>query len=178
MLFRGLGADNPAAGCYRDIGTSTDRNMRPEPTQSTSGGPPNRETAEYYVLGDDHLGASVARGLQTAGHPVSLIDETHDPEEIPGSRGDPGDVRVLDDAGVSDDATVVVTTREDGRNLLIAQLVRAHFDVSDVLVLVNSPSRHDLVAAAGHEPVCATTVLSEALLERVVQRSREPGGSA
>jgi trk system potassium uptake protein TrkA len=119
---------------------------------------------DYYVLGGEHIGESIARDLQSDVHSVNLIDETHDPGEIPGLRGNPADIEVLKDAGLSDGSTVVVATPEDSQNLLIAQLVRTHFEVSDVLVFVNAPARFDIVADAGHEPVCVTTAVSDALV--------------
>jgi trk system potassium uptake protein TrkA len=120
-----------------------------------------------YVLGGGRLGVAVARRLRTDGHEVELIDESNDPSEIPGRRGDPADVRVLEEAGVSDTSTVVVATRSDRRNFLIAQLVRANFDAARVVVLANTPDRYELIASAGHDPVCATSVLTDELAENV-----------
>ena len=58
-----------------------------------------------------------------------------------------------------------MATGSDSRNLLVAQLVRARFDVSDVVVLAHQPDRVGLFEAAGHDPVCATDALSAALVE-------------
>lgn len=121
--------------------------------------------AEFYVLGGERLGAAIARRLRADGHSATLVDETHDHAELPGRRGDPGALPVLEDAGVGEASTVIVATPCDARNLLVAQLVRAHFDVDEILVLVNAPDRYDLVAEAGHEPVCATTALTESVLD-------------
>ena len=105
--------------------------------------------AEYVVLGGGHVGASVARSIRASGHTVTFVDETHDPDDLPGVRGDP---------------TVVVAMPRDRRSLLVAGLVRANFGVADVRVLVRTPERCDLVADAGHEPICATTELSDAVV--------------
>lgn len=133
-----------------------------KPDRSTGG----TETA-YYVLGGGHVGVAVARRLRDAGHAVCLVDEDYDHHDIPGYRGDPADVRVLEEAGLTDTSKVIAAAQADRRNLLVAGLVRAHFDVPRVLVLANSPSRATLFEGAGHEPVCATTVLSDALVENV-----------
>ncbi|ELZ92651.1 NAD-binding protein [Haloferax sulfurifontis] len=117
----------------------------------------------YYVLGGRHLGSAIARHLQAAGRAVYVIDEFHERSEIDGVRGDPADVRTLEAAGVAAASTVVVATASDSRNLLIAQLVRARFDVERVVVLVNTPDRFEMFADAGHKPVCATSVLSGTL---------------
>jgi trk system potassium uptake protein TrkA len=123
--------------------------------------------SECYVLGGKGVGQSVARTLRAQGRTVSVIDESHHESTIPGERGDPTDVGVLEDAGVPDASTVVVATPRDSRNLLIAQLVRTHFGISDILVLVNDPDRCDLVAQAGHDPICAGTVVSDAIVDSV-----------
>lgn len=175
IAIRRIGASTTLPlGNHILMGISTDNNLRRKPLRTLGDDPPDSATeSQCYVLGGTHLGVLVAERLQTAGRPVSLIDETHDPAEIPGVRGDPGDVRVLDDAGVTDAAMVVVATRDDGRNLLIAQLVRTTFGVSDVHVLVNRPDRTEVIAAAGHDPVCATTVLADAVRDRVHQQRHE-----
>ena len=126
-------------------------------------GGPSDELA-VLVLGGEHLGESIVRRLQADGHSVGLVDEGHDSEVVPTNAGDPGDVRVLAEAGAADASVVVVATPRDSRNLLIAQLVRAHFGATDVFVLVNDPDRSDIVADVGHEPVCATTALSKAVV--------------
>jgi trk system potassium uptake protein TrkA len=126
----------------------------------------------YVVLGGGHVGAEVARRLRAAGHTVTVVDEMHDPADQSGVRGDPTDRRTLERAGITDATTVVVAMLDDGRSLLVAGLVRAHFGVSDVRVLVQSPDRCPLVADAGHEPICATTALSDAVVADL-ERLRE-----
>ena len=125
------------------------------------------ETNAYYVLGGEHLGSAVADRLRADGHSVCVVDESHDRSHVPGVRGDPSDVRALEAADVGSATTAVVCTGSDRRNLLVAQLVRAHFDVETVVVLANDPDRIDLFTEAGHAPVCATSVLSDALLEAI-----------
>ena len=131
--------------------------------------------AEYVVLGGGQLGASIVGRLRAAGHAARLVDGNQDTTDVPGVTGDPSDRRVLEEAGLSADATVVVATPRDRRNLLIAQIVRTQFEVDDVLVLVNAPDRQELVAETGHEPLCVTRVLSEAVSERLgdVSTNRE-----
>lgn len=132
----------------------------------------------YFVLGGGQVGASTARRLLAAGHDVSLIDPAVRPDDVPGTLGDPADVGVLEAAGVTDAAAVVVATGEDERNLLIAQLVRAHFDVAGILVRVNLPDRYDLVEEAGHVPVCVTSVLADTLVDGLERTTEEAGQRA
>jgi trk system potassium uptake protein TrkA len=123
--------------------------------------------ADHYVLGGGRVGSAVARRLRTDGHAVGVVDESYLPAELPGFRSDPTDVETLEEAGLSNATTVVVATRSDARNLLVAQLVRARFDVPRIVVLTNDPERLTAVAEAGHDPVCATAALSEALVDSV-----------
>jgi len=128
--------------------------------------PPGEETGiTYCVLGGGHLGAAIVRRLREDGHTVVLVDESNELSETPVLRGDPTDVRVLEEAEVAAASTVIVATESDSRNLLIAQLVRVHFDVPEIVVVANVPERLDLIAEAGHEPVCATSALSDVVVD-------------
>jgi len=128
---------------------------------------------DYYVLGGSHLGIEVARRLSAAGHTVSVVGIDADVADVPSLEGDPTLVDVLSDAGVTETSTVVVATPDDGRNLLVAQLVRTRFDVANVFVVVHTPDRSGLVADAGHEPICATTVLADGVVADVRSQLRE-----
>ncbi|MFC6737438.1 NAD-binding protein, partial [Halolamina salina] len=77
------------------------------------------------------------------------------------------DSAALREAGIPAASTVVVATRSDRRNLLLAQSIRVRFDTPRVIVLVNSPDRVDPFADAGHEVVCATSAVSTAVSEHV-----------
>ena len=146
---------------------TTDRQPMNQHQPSADDQPDRADERVCYVLGGGHLGTAVARRLRSEGHTVSLVDNLTDPAETPGVRGDPADPRLLVEAGVGEASTVVVATRSDRRNLLIAQLVSAHFDVPEVVVLANAPDRFEAFTEAGHDPVCATAVLSDALAENV-----------
>lgn len=151
--------------CVATIHQQQLKAMKLKPNLSTRSEPPHGVVeAEYYVLDGGQVGEAVAKRLSAEGYTTALVDESYNPSELPGRAGDPTDVRTLKEVGLSDESTIVVASQLDGRNLLIAQLVSANFDVSRVMVLANAPERYDLLAEAGHEPVCATTALSEALV--------------
>ncbi len=109
------------------------------------------------------MGETIAKRLDASGYAVLIVDPSYDTAEIPGIQGDPTDPAVLDEAGLSKDTTAIVATRSDRRNLLIAQLVRAHFS-SRVVVLANNPDRTTAIADAGHEPICVTTACSDRIV--------------
>jgi len=125
------------------------------------------EGTTYYLLGGEHVGAEMAAGLGEGGHTVRVVGESFDPAGDVESNESPTNVRALAEAGLGAASAVVVATGSDARNLLVAQLVRSHFEVPRIVVLVNDPRRFEVLEDAGHEPVCATAALSAALLERL-----------
>lgn len=132
--------------------------------EKTNGKLDAREGAEYYVLGGGALGATVAETIRDAGYTVELVDEAADGSD---HRGDPTSLHVLGQTAMDDASTVVVATRDDAKNFLVAQLVRAHFDVGRTLVLSNHPTRRTPLADAGHEPVCVSTALAETIRDHL-----------
>lgn len=149
-----------------EISPDINHHMTSNPTAVDSR-TPECETSAYYVLGGRHLGSAVAQRLRADGYTVCVVDESYARSETPGLRGDPADIRTLEAAGVGPASTVVVATRSDSRNLLIAQLVRANFAVKNVIVLANLPDRLEMFTEAGHDPVCATSTLSDTLVDTI-----------
>jgi Trk K+ transport system NAD-binding subunit len=137
------------------------------PTPSNEPDPAEGAAATHYILGGAHIGVAIAERLRAEGQQVAIVDEPSPSEDIPSVVGDPAAMDVLAESGVEDASTVIAATKSDRRNLLIAQLVRVQFDVPRVLALVNDPSRRGAFADAGHEPLCVTTMLSEAVGEVV-----------
>ena len=137
--------------------------LRDEETDSPDG----CEEASHYVLGGAHVGTTIAEQLQAAGHRVAIVDGSYGSDDVPRFAGDPATIDVLVDAGVATASTVIVATRSDRRNLLIAQLVRSRFDVPEIIAFVNDPDRVPLFADAGHEPFCVTTAVTEKFGETI-----------
>jgi Trk K+ transport system NAD-binding subunit len=163
------------------------------PTADDSGRARSRPT--HFVLGGGHLGTAIAERLRADGRAVVTVDERRRSTDAGGSTtteaadagrptdatrgstdvrvssdgtsvaGDPANVDVLSTSGVDGASTVIVGTRSDARNFLIAQLVRARFDVDRILVLVHDPRRLVPLADAGHEPLCVTSTVSETVTE-------------
>lgn len=138
------------------------------PIDATTDDPPSSSTEfSHFVLGDDHVSMAIAEQLHEDGHRVVIVNESYDQHHIPGITGDPSDITVLNDSGVAAASTVIVAASTDSRTLLIAQLVRAHFDVPRVITIVSDPDRLPLFESAGHEPFCATSALTTTLLDSV-----------
>lgn len=121
----------------------------------------------HYILGGTYVGIRIAEQLQAAGHRVAIVDDSYESNDIPGFDGDPAAVDVLVESGVETGSTVIVVTGSDRRNLLVARLVRARFDVQRVIAFVYNPERVSLFADAGLEPFCVTTALAETFGETI-----------
>lgn len=121
----------------------------------------------HFVLGDNHTGVAIAERLQVDGHSVTMVNETDTSDTVAVIQGNPTDIELLIESGLGTAKSVIIGTQSDARNFLIAQLVRVHFDVPQITVLVYDPERLSAVAEAGHEPLCVTTVVSETVVEHV-----------
>lgn len=165
------GSYRPPSAEHTIMSQNTDRSTAAKPTNQ-------QQAAEYVVLGGGQLGVAVARRLLADGRSVTVVDDASEPEDVPSVRGDPDDVRTLEQAGLDEASMVLVAMPRDRQNLLVAQLVRTNFGVDDIFVLVRSPDRYEVVESAGHEPICATTYLSDALVETVDGRAREESRTA
>lgn len=137
------------------------------PIDATTNDPNSSTEFSHFVLGDDHVSTAIADQLHENGHRVVIVNESYDRPHLTGITGDPADVTVLNESGVAAASTVIVAASTDSRTLLIAQLVRAHFDVPRVITIVSDPDRLSLFEAAGHEPFCATSALTTTLLDSV-----------
>ena len=117
-----------------------------------------REPADYCVLSDGSVGDGIADRLRADGHDVQSLD-------VGLPVDDASEPQSTVAVGLDEASTVVVATRLDGRNLLLAQQAETRFDIDRVLVLVHDPPQLGSFEAAGHEPVCATTAPPEAVID-------------
>lgn len=91
--------------------------------------------------------------------------------------GDPSEAAILDREDIEEMSTAIVASQKDSHNLLIAQLLRLR-RIERVIALVNDPRNVEAFAAAGIEPVSASTALAGALARqrRVVERTKRSSG--
>lgn len=122
---------------------------------------------DIYILGGGPVGTALTQRLRESNRDVILIDIDAGPDEVSGRRVDPSDSNALADVELPSAATVIVATPADGRNLLIAQLARVRYDVDRVLVVANNPDRVDMLADAGHDSICASTALADAVVDHL-----------
>ncbi|WP_313692209.1 NAD-binding protein [Halorarum halobium] len=123
---------------------------------------------DTIIIGGRGVGETLAEELSDGGGEVAFLGEDHRAVERAEAAG--ADARVvdlrsgsaLDREGLDGPAVVIAASREDRRNLLVAQLVRVR-RADRVIALVNDPENVDAFDDAGVEPVCASTALASAL---------------
>jgi trk/ktr system potassium uptake protein len=111
----------------------------------------------YIVIGGGgQVGYYLTKGLLQQGHEVLLLDKDSRRveqlrEELGTSilRGDACEARVLDEAGVSRAELVIAVTGDDEDNLVICQVAKARFHVSNTIARVNNPRNEDLFRRLG-----------------------------
>ena len=129
------------------------------------------------IVGCGRVGSTVARGMLSDGHEVSVLDE--DPEAIAqlekgetqtweergGSFtvGTALEIDALLEAGIDRADAFVASTDGDNTNLVIAQVAQRRFEVPNVVVRVLDPARAAWYEEQGLRTVCPTQVAIEQL---------------
>jgi len=115
------------------------------------------------VIGCGRVGASLAHALVAADWDVTAVDESEDALIRLGERwsspfvlGHGMDASVLRRAGLDGADAVVVATRGDNTNIVIAQLAKKRFGVGRVVVRVQDPGRAEFYRRSGMSVVCPT----------------------
>ncbi len=104
------------------------------------------------VAGGGKVGANVARTLLRRGHEVTLVEQRGDRHEQLESEfehqvhlGDATELFVLERAGISRPADIVIAvTGDDEDNLVIGQLAKEKYGVPKVIARVNDPRNQQL----------------------------------
>lgn len=127
-------------------------------------------TSHTVIIGDGVLGEALARLFAEEDTPAVLLADEESAVDgarsagIEATKADPTDPVTLDRQEVTDAESAVVAARDDGRSLLVAQLLRFR-DADRVVALVHDPRNVDAFADAGVDAVCATTALASALAD-------------
>ena len=126
------------------------------------------------VVGCGRLGALLASRLSLRGMEVVVIDlhqgafEGLSPE-FSGFRvtGDATELAVLREARVREASTVIVTTRDDNTNMMVAQVAKQILGVQQALARVFDPAREAIYHGLAIETVCPTTLAADVAVERL-----------
>jgi trk/ktr system potassium uptake protein len=131
--------------------------------------------AKVIVGGCSMVGAHLAYELSILGHDVTVIDE--DPSlfrRLPTTYGGNFlegvvyDEETLLAAGVEQADAFVSVTKKDNKNLMAAEVARHVFKVPHVMARMFNPDKEPTYQALGMPYVCGTTLVSNALIERIL----------
>jgi trk system potassium uptake protein TrkA len=142
------------------------------------------------IVGCGRVGSSIAKKMITAGHDVSVLDESPEShalldhglaqtwEDLGGrfAVGTALEVDALLEAGIEQADVVVCSTDGDNTNIVVAQIAQKRFHVPKVVVRVHDPLRADWYHQEGLYTVCPTQVAIEMLTDAVLgdTRVKEP----
>ena len=125
------------------------------------------------MVGCGRVGSAVAKLLAGDGWDVTCIDEDEGALARLGAwRGGfvPGhgmDVEVLERAGVAEADAAVVATNGDNTNIVVAQVLRARWEVPCVVVRILDPARAEFYAERGLRTICPTQTAIAAITDEV-----------
>lgn len=134
------------------------------------------------VIGCGRLGGTFAARMVENGHEVTVLDwdrqnlATYLPKDFPGRTlvGMEIDPEVLRQAGIEEAAVVVIVSRDEATNMMVADLTRSVFGIDRVIVRVDQPGMRKMYEDDGYEVL--SPVLEGALsLERKVEQMRQRG---
>ena len=146
-------------------GTGPPDGRRPEPADRPESLP---DASRFVLVGGGQVGRVLAERLADRW-------EVHHLDTEPAAVADPAaheathatdltTISALAAAEVTDADTVVVLTGDDGRSLLVTQLLRTAFDVGRIYVVLGDPRNGEAFDIPGVEVVCTAEVLSAAVL--------------
>jgi trk system potassium uptake protein TrkA len=126
------------------------------------------KSSYIIVLGCSRLGAYIANHLSQLGHSVVVVDEEESSfsllsPDFSGFRieGNPVELAVLRQAKIDKADFVVVTTRDDNINIMVAQVAKEVFKVPEVLARVFDPDRQEVYNSQNIKTICPTSVAGD-----------------
>ncbi|TLM76797.1 MAG: TrkA family potassium uptake protein [Actinobacteria bacterium] len=126
------------------------------------------------VAGCGRVGSQLATLLSVDGHNVTVIDRDDAAFQRLGStfngvtvKGLAFDVEVLEEAGARECDTFAAVTDLDNTNLMAAEVARKLFSIPHVVARLYNPVRERTYQQLGLDYVCGTTLVADALLDKV-----------
>ncbi|MHB8172442.1 MAG: potassium channel family protein [Thermincolia bacterium] len=125
------------------------------------------------IIGGGRVGFYLAKTLLQQGHRVTMVEK--DKDRCMNLQNELGEIivwgngassKVLAEAGCAVAEVVVVATREDDDNLVVAQMVKNQFNVPKVISRINNPCNERIF----HELGITTTVSSISVIAELVHR--------
>jgi len=128
------------------------------------------------VVGCGRLGASFAQRVVERGGEVTVLDydrqnfAIHLPKDFKGRTvaGMEIDTDVLRRAGIEEARAVVIVSRDESTNMMVADVVRHVFGIENIVVRIDQPQLHELYKSLGFDvlsPIAEATALLERRLD-------------
>ncbi|MDS0476797.1 NAD-binding protein [Natrinema sp. 1APR25-10V2] len=125
-----------------------------------------------YIVIDDSVGLFLAERL--ASHVETIVVNADDKTAASAERvdletrqADVTDSRSLALAGLSDAELVIVASESDARNILVAQICRTTFGVTDIAVRLSDPRNANAFKDIDVETVCIASTLTDAIVTQL-----------
>ncbi len=126
------------------------------------------------IVGCTKVGVILATDLCVAGHQVAVIDSNHNafkslPKAYNGItvEGVAMDISVLEKAGISESDALVTVTEDDNFNIVVAQLARQKFGLTNVVARIADSVRENFYQELGLKTVCPTNIESATIFNTV-----------
>ncbi len=132
------------------------------------------------VIGCGRLGGTFAARMVEAGHDVTVLDwdkqnlASYLPKDFPGRTmvGMEIDPEILRQAGIEEADVVVIVSRDEATNMMIADLTRSIFGIDRVIVRIDQPGMRKMYEMDGYQVL--SPVLEGAIsLERKVSEMKQ-----
>ncbi len=126
------------------------------------------------IIGCGHVGATLARDLEAAGHEISIVAKHHDALRLlhafpfggTSTMGDYTDAAVLVRAGIQNCDAVAVMGDDDAENLMTAQIAQKMFDKMNVICRVLQIELADIYQEKYNlKTICPTLLTAQAAFD-------------
>ncbi len=118
---------------------------------------------KLVIVGCSRVGAMVAKGMEEAGHDVTVVDINRRSFDRLGTDfrgqmvlGNGIDEDILRQAGIERADGFASLTNGDNRNIMAAQIAREVFHVPKVITRIYDPIRQDVYQELGLNTICPT----------------------
>ena len=138
------------------------------------------EESYTVIIGCGRLGAGLAESLSADGQSVLVMDEEEDSFRKLSSGfdgftevGDGTDFDDLQEAHIEKAQTALIVTDHDNANIMIAQIVKVHFQVPRVIARLYNPARKKLCEEFGIETICPSELSAQQIRNLLTQPGSE-----
>lgn len=132
-------------------------------------------------MGCGRVGSTLARGLESRGHSVAVIDQDVEAfrrlgPEFSGRtvRGVGFDRQVLEKAGIEEAGGFAAVSSGDNSNIIAARVVRERFEVTNVVARIYDPGRAEVYERLGIPTVATVRWGADQVLRRLLPAGSEP----